>query len=33
MSHIITQKSVSVEKNWLQQLANGISDPGLKGGS
>ncbi|GAD90138.1 putative 2,3-beta-lysine aminomutase [Vibrio halioticoli NBRC 102217] len=27
MSHIITQKPVSVEKNWLQQLANGISDP------
>ena len=27
MSHIITRKAVSVEQNWLQQLANGISDP------
>ncbi|OBT16409.1 EF-P beta-lysylation protein EpmB [Vibrio sp. UCD-FRSSP16_10] len=27
MPHIITQKPVSVEQNWLQQLANGISDP------
>ncbi|GEA62210.1 EF-P beta-lysylation protein EpmB [Vibrio comitans] len=27
MPHIITQKAVSVEQNWLQQLANGISDP------
>ncbi|MFB9213936.1 EF-P beta-lysylation protein EpmB [Vibrio sinaloensis] len=27
MPHIITRKAVSVEQNWLQQLANGISDP------
>ncbi|CAM2977077.1 EF-P beta-lysylation protein EpmB [Vibrio rarus] len=27
MSHIIPQKNLSVEQNWLQQLANGISDP------
>ncbi|GAM69737.1 lysyl-lysine 2,3-aminomutase [Vibrio sp. JCM 19236] len=27
MSHIITQKADSVEQNWLQQLADGISDP------
>ncbi len=27
MSHIITRKLVSVEQNWLKQLANGISDP------
>lgn len=27
MSHIITRKVVSVEQNWLKQLANGISDP------
>ncbi|MCG3729593.1 EF-P beta-lysylation protein EpmB [Vibrio cincinnatiensis] len=28
MPHIITRKVQSVEQNWLQQLANGISDPG-----
>ncbi|UPQ88200.1 EF-P beta-lysylation protein EpmB [Vibrio sinaloensis] len=27
MPHIITRKVDSVEQNWLQQLANGISDP------
>lgn len=27
MPHIITRKLVSVEQNWLKQLANGISDP------
>ncbi|MCG9576203.1 EF-P beta-lysylation protein EpmB [Vibrio tubiashii] len=27
MPHIITRKVVSVEQNWLKQLANGISDP------
>ncbi|MDN3608392.1 EF-P beta-lysylation protein EpmB [Vibrio ostreicida] len=27
MTHIITRKNLSVEQNWLQQLANGISDP------
>ncbi|WP_375751657.1 EF-P beta-lysylation protein EpmB [Vibrio sp. HN007] len=27
MSHIITRKSVSVEQNWINELANGISDP------
>ncbi|CSE19024.1 EF-P beta-lysylation protein EpmB [Vibrio cholerae] len=27
MSHIITRKVISVEQNWLQQLANAISDP------
>ncbi|WP_261816147.1 EF-P beta-lysylation protein EpmB [Vibrio gallicus] len=27
MPHIITQKAVFVEKNWLKQLADGISDP------
>ncbi|MGL4380704.1 MAG: EF-P beta-lysylation protein EpmB [Vibrio sp.] len=27
MPHIITRKVVSVEQNWLQQLANAISDP------
>ncbi|NAW70733.1 EF-P beta-lysylation protein EpmB [Vibrio sp. V27_P1S3P104] len=27
MPHIITRKVQSVEQNWLQQLANGISDP------
>ncbi|MCP5618562.1 EF-P beta-lysylation protein EpmB, partial [Klebsiella pneumoniae] len=25
--HIITRKVISVEQNWLQQLANAISDP------
>jgi EF-P beta-lysylation protein EpmB len=27
MSHIITRKSVSVEQNWLNDLASAISDP------
>ncbi len=27
MPHIITRKVISVEQNWLQQLANAISDP------
>lgn len=27
MPHIITRKVESVEQNWIQQLANGISDP------
>ncbi len=27
MPHIITRKVDSVEQNWIQQLANGISDP------
>ena len=27
MPHIITRKAESVEQNWLEQLANGISDP------
>ncbi len=27
MPHIITRKVISVEQNWLQQLANPISDP------
>ncbi|WP_428773290.1 EF-P beta-lysylation protein EpmB [Vibrio sp.] len=27
MPHIITRKVASVEQNWLQQLASGISDP------
>ncbi|BDU35769.1 EF-P beta-lysylation protein EpmB [Vibrio nigripulchritudo] len=27
MPHIITRKAVSVEQNWLKQLANAISDP------
>ena len=27
MQHIITRKLASVEQNWINQLANGISDP------